>query len=224
MYHLYWIAPVNSTSPKTEGYIGISNNPKKRFRAHTTDTAEVGSKVIRDYVAEHGINSVQHKTLDSFKTLEEARDAERTYRPEAYVGWNVKTGGGISPDCTSRILDNETKEKIRQSNITTKSTRTYTNKYKGTSGRYTEEQRKHIGSFHKGKTIPEKHKQAISEKMSRGNHPKARDIRIKDTLDNKVYEFDNLKTAAEQLGIKYPSLRSAVRKEQKLIYKRWEIL
>ena len=117
------------------------------------------------------------------------------------------------------LEDNETKEKIRQSNITTKSTRTYTNKYKGTSGRYTEEQRKHIGSFHKGKTIPEKHKQAISEKMSRGNHPKARDIRIKDTLDNKIYEFDNLKTAAEQLGIKYPSLRSAVRKEQKLIYR-----
>lgn len=224
MYHLYWIAPVNSTCPKTEGYIGISNNPEKRFRAHTTDIAEVGSKVIRAYVAEHGISSVQHKILDSFNTLEEAREAERSYRPNAYIGWNVKTGGGISPDCTDRILSDESKEKIRQSNITTKSTRTYTNKFKGTTGRYTEEQRKHIGSFHKGKTISEEHRKAISEKLSGDNSPRARSIRIMDTLDGTEYSFYNLKTAAEELGITYSTLRSTVRNGRKLVYKRWEIL
>ena len=224
MYYVYWIAPKDCTDPVTEGYIGISKEPSKRFRAHTTDTAEVGSKVIRAYVAEWGIDSVKHVILDSFETLEEAREAEKSYRPSANIGWNNKTGGGIAPDCTGRILDDETKEKIRQSNIATKSTRTYTNKYKGTTGRYTEAQRKHIGSFHKGKTITEEHRQAISEKISGGNHPRAKTIRLKDTLDNKVYEFDNLKTASEELGIKYPSLRSAVRNNQKLVYKRWEIL
>lgn len=224
MYHLYWIAPVNSTCPKTEGYIGISNNPEKRFRAHTTDIAEVGSKVIRAYVAEHGISSVQHKILDSFNTLEEAREAERSYRPNAYIGWNLRTGGGISPDCTDRILSDETKEKIRQSNIATKSTRTYTNKFKGTTGRYTEEQRKHIGSFHKGKTISEEHRNAISEKLSGGNSPVARSIRIMDTLDGTEYSFDCLKTAAEELGINYSTIRSAIRNGRKLVYKRWEIL
>lgn len=224
MYHLYWIAPVNSICPKTEGYIGISNNPEKRFKAHTTDTAKVGSKVIRAYVTEHGVNSVQHKILDSFNTLEEAREAERAYRPAAYIGWNVQTGGGISPDCTGRILSNESKEKIRQSNVATKSTRTYTSKFKGTTGRYTEEQRKHIGSFHKGKTISEEHRKAISEKLSGRNSPKARSIRIMDTLDSTEYSFDSLKTAAEELGITYSTLRSTVRNGRKLVYKRWEIL
>ena len=121
-------------------------------------------------------------------------------------------------------MSDESKEKIRQSNITTKSTRTYTNKFKGTAGRYTEEQRKHIGSFHKGKTISEEHRKAISEKLSGDNNPRARSIRIMDTLDGTEYSFYNLKTAAEELGITYSTLRSTVRNGRKLVYKRWEIL
>lgn len=224
MYYLYWIHDTQFTDPLTEGYIGISNQPKARFKAHTTNTASVGSSKVREHVDINGINSVKHSILSQHTDLESARKVEKAYRPKPNIGWNIAVGGGVTPDCTGRILDEETKAKIRKKNIKTKATRTYTNKYKGTTGRYTDAQRKHIGSFHIGQTISKEHRQAISDKNSRGNHPSARAVTIKDTLDNSVHEFDNLKTAAETLGIKYPTLKSAVRKNQELVYKRWMIM
>lgn len=224
MYYLYWIAPIGSSYPKTEGYIGISKHPQARFRDHTTHCETRGSKIVRAYVDEHGIDSVEHTIMNEFNTLEEAKQAERDFRPHSNIGWNLQTGGGTTPDCTGIQLSEETKRKISESNIATKSQRTYTNKFKGTTGRYTEAQKKHIGSFHKGKTISEEHKQAITEKNSGANNHNAKSISIKDSLDDSEYSFDTLKEAADKLGIKYSTLRAASRKGQKLVYKRWILL
>ena len=60
MYYVYWISALNHTDPFTEGYIGLSNQPKKRLKAHTTDTASVGNKKVREFVNEFGLNAIKH--------------------------------------------------------------------------------------------------------------------------------------------------------------------
>ena len=99
MYYVYWIHLEEHDSPMTQGYIGISNQPEKRLRAHLTDTAPVGSKVIREM---QDTSKLVHTILSSVETLAEARETERHYRPLPNIGWNVKRGGGVTPDCTGR--------------------------------------------------------------------------------------------------------------------------
>lgn len=224
MYHIYWIHAPHHQDPYTEGYVGLSNQPNRRFKAHTTDTANVGSSQVAKYIEEHGVNSVIHTSLATVNTLEDAQNLEYKYRPKPNTGWNIRKGGGSTPDCTGRTHSQETKDAISKSNLATKSTRTYVNKFKGDTDRWTDEQKAIIGSYHKGKIITQEHRQAISDKLSGKDNPRAVGIRIKDTNDNTEYSFDTIKQAAETLDINYPTLRSASRKGQKLVYRRWEIL
>ena len=224
MYHIYWIHAPHHQDPYVEGYVGISNQPNKRFRAHTTDTANVGSTLVSKYIEEHGVNSLTHTLLDSVPTLEDAQQLELKYRPNTNTGWNIRKGGGSTPDCTGREHSQETKDAISKTNIATKSSRTYVSKFKGDTERWTEEQKALIGSYHKGKEISQEHRQAITDKISGKDNPNAVSIRIRDTLDGTVHGFDTIKQAAEKLDINYPTLRAASRRGQKLVYRRWEIL
>lgn len=224
MYYIYWIHTANHQNPYEEGYIGLSNQPEKRFKAHTTDTAKVGSKRVSEYVEEHGTNSLIHTLLHSVTTLIEAQQLEQSYRPNSNIGWNMRKGGGITPDCSGREHTQETKDKISKTNLKTKSKRVYTSKFKGVTGRWTKEQKARIGAFHKGRPITEKHKRAIAEKNSGKDNPKSVSIRILDTVTNTEYTFESLRQAAIELNIPYPTVRSASNKGQKLIHKRWEII
>ena len=224
MYYVYWIHATNHQNPYVEGYVGISNQPEKRLRAHTTDTAKVGSIKVREYVSEQGEASIQHTILNKVNTLAEAKQQEYVYRPEPNIGWNIRKGGGTTPDCTGRVHTQETIDAIATKNRLTKSTRTYESKFKGDTARWSQEQKALIGSYHKGKTITQEHKQAISDKVSGKNSPVAVSIKIMDTIDNTEYTFDTIKEAAVALGINYQTLRSANNKEQNLVYRRWQII
>lgn len=223
MYYLYWVHAHHHTDPTTQGYIGISNQPNKRFKAHTTDTALVGSRKIREYVEENGLDSVTHTILHTFNDLDSARQCEKSYRPVAHIGWNIKSGGGVSPDCTNRTHNQETKKKISEQNKLTKSTRCYESNFKGMTNRWSDAQKQLIGSYHKGKTISKEHKQAIRDKLSGGKSPKAKSVQLYDTATGNIYEFDALTTASKALGINYSTLRSAVQRKQ-MVYKRWEVI
>lgn len=224
MYSIYWIHMSEHSDPFTEGYIGLSNQPEKRLRAHTTDAALVGSKYVRKYVEEYGTENIQHKILHSGLPLEEAKQYEFAYRPTPRIGWNIQKGGGSTPNCSGRTHTSETKTKIAESNTRTKSTRTYTSHFKGMTTRHSDEMKQHLGSFHKGKTISEEHKRAITEKNSGINNPKSKSITLYDHVLQLKTTYVNLREAASMLGINYSTIRSAVQRGHKIVYKRWEIM
>lgn len=223
MFYIYWIHQTNHTDPYTEGYVGLSNQPDKRFKAHTTNTAQVGSKYLRE-MSDSDKALLTHTILAECSSLEQARELELKYRPLPNIGWNIKRGGGVSPDCTGRVHSEQTKKDIARKNTLTKSTRTYVSPFKGVTDRYSEETKALIGSYHKGKTISEEHKQAITDKLSGVKHTKSLAITITDTVTGISKDYVNIREASEQLGITYSTLRSAVRNNQKLVYKRFEIV
>ena len=223
MFYIYWIHQTNHTDPYTEGYVGLSNQPDKRFKAHTTKTAQVGSKYLRE-LSDSDKALLSHTILAECSSLEQARELELKYRPLPHIGWNIKRGGGVSPDCTGRVHSEQTKKDIARKNTLTKSTRTYVSPFKGDTERHSEETKALIGSYHKGKTISEEHKQAITDKLSGVNHTKSLAITITDNVTGITKDYVNIREASEQLGITYSTLRSAVRNNQKLVYKRFEIV
>lgn len=225
MHYLYWIHLVEHTDPYSQGYIGISVQPEIRFRQHTTDLAlGAGSQILRQIVAEYGKDCLQHKVLASYENQNEARQAEHQYRPKTNIGWNIWVGGGVSPNCTGRVMSDETRSKIGESNRQTKSTRSYESPFKGMTNRYSDETKALIGSYHKGKTISETHKKSITEKMSREKHPKSVSVSLKNLETGLTYDFKCLKSASEELGINYQTLRSAMRMKQEIVSKIWKIL
>lgn len=223
MHYIYWIHHPDHTDPYTEGYIGLSNQPDKRFKAHTTNTASVGSKYLRE-MSDSDKALLSHTILAKCSSLEEARELEQKYRPSPNIGWNIKKGGGVSPDCTGRVHTEETKRAIGSKNAITKSTRTYVSPFKGVTNRHSDATKALIGSYHKGKTISEEHKQAITEKLSGANHSKSLPITITDTVTGITKDYVNIREASEQLGITYSTLRAAVRRNQKLLLRRFEIV
>lgn len=224
MYYVYWIKAKEHTDPFTQGYIGKSKNPERRFRNHTTDISKGGSKIVKEYFKRFGRDSLELVILEKYDTEEEALEREKFYRPEYGIAWNITKGGLKTPDCTGQIQSKETREKRSRSVKSTKAQRSYTNPWKGRKDRYTEEQRKHLGSFHKGKTISESHKKAIKEKISGDKSPVAIPITLKDLWTNKIYNFGSLIVAATELNIGYSALRSALRCNRDIVYKRWFIV
>lgn len=209
-YYLYWIKAKHHSDPFTEGYIGCSKQPDVRFRSHTTDNTNAGSKAVKEYVNEYGLNSVSMEILAEFDNEQEAKQAEFNYRPHHHIGWNFQKGGLHNPDCTEMVHSKETREKRVKSVKATRATRTYTSPFKGKS-RWTEEQKALIGSYHKGKVISESHKQAITEKLSGANNKAAKQTAILDLETGKITIYGSLGEASRMTGIGHSALKSAKR-------------
>lgn len=212
MIYVYWIHLESHTDFTTQGYIGISKQPAQRYKTHLK-YKHAFSKGVRAAIEQYGINQIKHSLLFEFSTLIEARKKELELRPNINIGWNLAKGGGVTPDTTGRSHSDETREKISLSNQITKAETGYVpNKFKGKTDRHSDEMKKHLGSFHKGKIISDAHKKAITEKMSGGNSPVACSIRLYH-IDNPslIHEFDCIKTASDKTGINYSTLRSAYR-------------
>lgn len=223
MYSIYWISAHYHIDPYSEGYVGMSNQPEKRFKAHTTDTAGVGSKVVRAYVEEHGLNSVKHTILGTRETLEEAQELEKTYRPNHSIGWNLAKGGGTNPNCKGRKPSEETKDKISATNIATRAGRIYQSHFKGVSDRWSEEQKEKIGQAQRGKTISEEHKQSAREKLSRDKSPRAVALKIRNIHTGEIREYGSIGNASDALSVPYSTVRAA-RQRKHLMCKTWEFL
>lgn len=225
MHYLYWIHLEEHTDPFTEGYIGISRQPEIRFRQHTTDTADkAGSQILRQIVRERDSDCLKHTILETLSNQEDARQQERFYRPKPNIGWNLMMGGGVSPDCTNRQLSDETRQKIGSSNRKTKSTRSYVSPFKDVTGRYSEEVRALIGSYHRGKTISEAHRQSAREKNSREKSVRARSVTLRNLETGFEKTFRCVRSASEELDINYSTLRSAMRQNQEIVAKIWKII
>ena len=224
MYSVYWIHLEQHTDPLTEGYIGVSNQPKARFRAHTTDNTSSGSSVVKQMVELYGLTAIKHTILFQDSNFEVAQAKEFEYRPTPNIGWNLAKGGGVSPSNIGRKHSKETVDKITNGVRQTRNNRNYVSPFKGVTNRHSDETRAKIGSYHKGKTISAEHIAAMRLKLSGEHNSKAKSVVVVDTLDNCEYTFKCIRTAATELNIGYSAIRSALRSSNsRLVYKRWLI-
>lgn len=216
-YYLYWIKAKHHQDPYSEGYIGCSCQPKTRFRSHTTDNTNAGSKQVKKYVEMNGIDSVSLEILAEFTSEEQAKKAEQSFRPHHSIGWNKSKGGLKNPDCTGVKHSKDTNLKRTKAMLATREGRRklnpekYENFWKGKTGRYTSEQRALIGSYHKGKVISEEHKKAIKLKNSGANNVSSKRTAICDTETDVVTIGNSLAELAKYLGINHSALKSAKR-------------
>lgn len=91
MYYIYWIKYKNHTDPYSEGYIGISNNIKSRFRYHSNKNCS-DNPILLSAIQK----GAEITLLETVQTKEEALNKEIVYRPSPRIGWNI-ISGGVSP-------------------------------------------------------------------------------------------------------------------------------
>ena len=84
MIYIYWIHHESQSDPKTEGYIGVTNNPQGRFRSHRNSD----NNFVKGNIAKGATMSILHEV----SSYDEAYNIERDYRPDIR-GWNLAIGG-----------------------------------------------------------------------------------------------------------------------------------
>lgn len=223
-YYVYWYHLPEHTDLNVQGYVGVTSNLYERDKCHRNYGKGYGV-ILRKALIKYG-DRVQRRILCSGITQEMAYEVERLLRPLPKIGWNVAVGGGLPPSCLGRKHSEETKKRISETNKLTKSKRVYANSWKGKTGRYSEEHKEHLGSFHKGKSISEEHKKAISEKNSgKDNHMAVPLILVHISNPDKTHVFDTIKHAAQETGMNYSALRTQYQnKAVRYNRKGWKIL
>lgn len=115
MVSVYWIRHQDHTDIFSQGYVGISNKPKERWRHHCTKPSNLHMK---NAIAKYGWdNLVKEVILISDKDY--CLDIEKKLRPSDFIGWNATLGGGFPPKAKKgmgkgRKLSDETKAKIAE--------------------------------------------------------------------------------------------------------------
>lgn len=90
---VYWLRLPEHTDMFTEGYVGISNNTRKRFSAHKKASQ---NPHLLHAMQKHGFeNIIKQIVLISDKDY--CLDIEQKLRPTKMIGWNLEAGGGCPP-------------------------------------------------------------------------------------------------------------------------------
>lgn len=92
MYYVYWIKYFNHSDPYKDGYVGITNNPKKRFKYHSNIKSSDNPILLN--AIKKGAEIYEIHTVCS---KEEALKLEEMYRPHESIGWNIIKGGSAPP-------------------------------------------------------------------------------------------------------------------------------
>ena len=103
-YVIYWIHYPLQNDPYTEGYIGITNNLKRRIYQHKNNSYNYKLKFLnfKDLII----------TVLYCCTKEEAFRVEEIYRPEENIGWNITKGGILGHVLKNTKLTEVHKRKI----------------------------------------------------------------------------------------------------------------
>ena len=103
-----------------QGYVGVSNDPKRRFSTHKRSS---DNPVLKKVFSKYG-EKVRQTILAVFDTIEEALWQEFTLRPTTRIGWNIAVGGGLPPDSKGKnnpnygkIASKETREKQSKARV-----------------------------------------------------------------------------------------------------------
>lgn len=138
-YLIYWIHNDKESDIYTQGYVGITNNLKRRLIEHRRHK----DKILNGRNAEIVLQGEQ----------EYCKEVEKILRPKKNIGLNIMSGGGMPPDVTGIKRSDETKLLMSLNNV-------------GFRGRkHSEETRKKMSESHKGfgKPHTEETKRKLSE-------------------------------------------------------------
>lgn len=95
-HHVYWIHLEEHTDPETQGYIGVTGNPEKRFREHIKESKKDSPKNIH---LARAMNKHSVKTTLLFQGTKVAcYEMEFNLRTKRNIGWNIQKGGKIHTD------------------------------------------------------------------------------------------------------------------------------
>jgi hypothetical protein len=110
-HSVYWIHLPQHININSEGYVGVSNNPKRRLSEHLNDARTRNDKnsffgrVLRKHKQEITQTIIFQGTEEGCYSLEEV------LRPNRNIGWNANKGGSKPPTKEGWVPSDITKEK-----------------------------------------------------------------------------------------------------------------
>ena len=94
-YYVYQIAQTGTTS-LDEGYIGVSVDPKRRWKAHQSRLRQGFELTVYQRIREIGLDNVTFTVIEEYETEKAAYDREAELRPLPDMGWNQSCGGATA--------------------------------------------------------------------------------------------------------------------------------
>lgn len=88
--YVYWIRYEEHSCPKTQGYVGVTVEPERRFRYHSGK--HNNNPILYRAIRKGAVMEI----LSEFDDRECALNEEMNLRPSARIGWNI-IAGGIDP-------------------------------------------------------------------------------------------------------------------------------
>ena len=90
---VYWIRKAEHTDETTQGYIGVSSNPNKRWIQHKTDSkcGRHTNKHLSNAILKHGDQLIYEVIFGG--TDEQCFAYELELRSKPSIGWNLMSGG-----------------------------------------------------------------------------------------------------------------------------------
>lgn len=104
---VYWIHKAEHKDHLTEGYIGVSCNPARRWKEHLRDAK--GGYHPNNFLS-HNIIKYEDTLIYEVMfagTINQCYEYEKELRPKASIGWNLMGGGKIG------TISEEARERIR---------------------------------------------------------------------------------------------------------------
>jgi len=208
---VYWIHLEEHTDMFRQGYIGVSNNTKRRFRSHEVRS---GNNHLKNAIVKYGWdNLIKEVILVADKAY--CLMIEAKLRAENQIGWNLIKGGGMPPNIPwnkGRKMPKEELESLRANGFGFKKGHKTWN-----SGiKYTDEMKSKIfdiGSYTKGKSPHNKGKPIlphVKEALLKYNIGKviSEETKAKMSLANKGRVFPKVKcTYCDKVGEIIPMKR-----------------
>jgi group I intron endonuclease len=110
-HSVYWIHLPHHTDSTNEGYVGVTNNIKRRFSEHLNDSKKRNDKnpFFGRVLQKHKDEIIQ--TIIFQGTEEGCYLLEELLRPIKNIGWNANKGGNKPPSQLGRIQTTATREK-----------------------------------------------------------------------------------------------------------------
>lgn len=105
--YVYWIHLPEHDDILTQGYIGVTNNTKKRLAAHKRRR---DNQNLCNHLTKY--NDSVKMTILLAADRDYCLEMERKLRPERNIGWNAAEGGNIPPSSKGLIRSKDHREKI----------------------------------------------------------------------------------------------------------------
>jgi len=93
IYSVYWLHKPEYTDIHSQGYVGVSNDPKRRLNEHKLDSKSDKNPYLARVLNKHQII----QSIIFQETEEECYAREEMLRPEKNIGWNITRGGFRPP-------------------------------------------------------------------------------------------------------------------------------